>query len=365
MSNSTSTPPRDASAPRGGTRPVDPLHPDERLAASRLKVRAPYALDDTLRYYSPQANVDALTHPRVAAWLQFIQHEWTPTDIPGTSGRHALLLPCTKYKPYPTSREHRGVNQALLDAGWVPSRPYEGAPELLATLAPGDSVDLLNTSPLVRDGVVLDRFVVSEPMALVPYEHTATWRGEQSPATSYDDSGLFESRGTSVSPERDDCTATPRANGTWAWGPGEREAYAVMHNAMADALTTALGRLAPSYASIVAWVSPGLTHRTFLADNAFRLADGLPTKRQGLTGDVPLRGVLDALPGLLDILPNRDQIAAARVDLATRLEREGRRSSPGSVRAVFARGDGHDTPLGLPELAAHLVRHLDNKVAGA
>ncbi len=48
------------------------LHPDQRLADSLRKIRAPYALDPSLRFYSPQANRDALRHPRVAAWLDFV-----------------------------------------------------------------------------------------------------------------------------------------------------------------------------------------------------------------------------------------------------------------------------------------------------
>ena len=31
----------------------------------------------------------------------------------------------------------------------------------------------------------------------------------------------------------------------------------------------------------------------------------------------------------------------------------------GTVRAIYARGDGTDTPLGLPETLGHLIGHLD------
>ena len=61
---------------------------------------------------------------------------------------------------------------------------------------------LLDTSPLVRGQTVVHRVVVSEPMGLVPYEFVYYWKGRYSPATSYDDPGLFESRGTSVCLER-------------------------------------------------------------------------------------------------------------------------------------------------------------------
>ncbi|MGE4360681.1 MAG: hypothetical protein AB7E41_00715, partial [Mycolicibacterium sp.] len=57
------------------------------------------------------------------------------------------------------------------------------------------------------------------------------------------------------------------------------------------------------------------------------------------------------------------QIACAKEELAERLRREGRPAGTGSVRAVYARGDGHDTPLGLPELTAALVARLDFEAA--
>ncbi|WP_114424076.1 hypothetical protein [Nocardioides houyundeii] len=346
--------------------PPSDLHPDARLTSSRRKIRAPFVLDDSMRFYSPQTNVEALEHPRVRALTERVRDEWTPAPVPtaGSGTRLALLVPCTKYKPYVTSREHRGINGALLAAGWRPVRGYDGPVALLSVLDPGEDPDVLNTAPLERDGVVLDRFVISEPLALVPYELTMYVDGEQSPATSYDDPGLFEARGTSISPERPDCTATQRADGTWAWGPAERSAYVAMHNAMADTLSTALGRLSPHYRAIVSWVAPGLTHRSFLADAATRRTDSIPSTRMGLDGRaMALRGVLDALPGAVEILPTKEQQGMAREQLATRLAAEGRASGPGSVRAVYARGDGHDTPLGLPELTAMLVERLDRLVA--
>jgi len=350
---------RSASRPASAGRGTAPLLPGARLNESKRKIRAPFELDPTLCIYSPQANIDALTHPRVAEWLTFIQSEWTPTEVPGSSARLGLLLPCTKYKPYFTSREHRGVNAGLLAAGWRPIRPFDGPDEILSLLGPEDDPDLFANAPLERGGVVLDRFVISEPMVLVPYEHTMSFRNGQSPATSYDDTGMFESRGSSVSPERDDFSGTQRADGTWAWGPLERAAYVQMHNAMADALAVALGRLAPAYDHLVAWASPGLTHRSFLADAAYREAEGLPTPRRGPTGELALRGALDAIPGQVAILPTADQTDRAKAQLASRLTAEGRRSSAASVRSVYARGDGHDTPLGLPELVGQLVDHLD------
>ena len=355
MDAGSSTASRSASADRG----AESLFPANRLAGSARKIRPPFELDPSLCLYSPQTNRDALDHPQVAEWLDHVQHEWVPTEVPGSTSRLALLLPCTRYKPYVTSREHRSINAGLYGAGWRPTRPYDGPDELLSVLDERDDPELLSIAPLERDGVVLDRFVISEPLALVPYELMMSFRGSQSPATSYDDPGLFENRGSSISPERADCTATPRANGTWAWGPNERTAYVEVHNAMADALASAFGRLGEHYDHIAAWTSPGLTHRSFLADAAFRAVDGLPTSRRGTDGDLPLRGTLDALPGAVEILPTSVQTRRARQRLAERLGAEGRSAADASVRSIYARGDGNDTPLGLAELVDELVDHLE------
>lgn len=341
-----------------------PAPPREaRLPGSARKIRAPFVLDPTMTFYSPQENVEALDHPRVAEWLAYVTTHWWPTPVDGATRRVALLLPCTKHKPYPTSREHRAVNAALLAAGWRPSRTGTVAEGLADVLEPHEDPAVLEVAPLVRDGVVLDRFVVSEPLGLVPYELTSTWDGRQSPATSYDDPGLFERRGTSVSPERADCTAVPAGPGRWRWGPAERDAFVTMHDAMVDVLTATLRRLGGEYGTVVAWVSPGLTHVSFLADAARRSADGMPASREGLTGPRPLRGVLDALPGAVDLLPTRAQLAEASQRLAERLAAQGRPSGPAAVRAVAARGDGHDTPLGLPEALRYLVARLDEASA--
>jgi hypothetical protein len=337
---------------------VEALHPNSRLAESQAKIRPPFQLDPSLCLYSPQANLEALDHPKVKSWLRFVANEWEPPQ--GGGRRIALLVPCTKYKPYSTSREHRAINRALLNAGWRPEGESRAPQELLAVLDDGEPADLLHEGPLRRGDTHLDRIVVSEPLALVPYTYIYEWRGQPSLATSYDDPGLFESRGTSVSPERPDSTATPVGRGRWRWGPNERAAFVEVHNRLVEVIAAALSRLAPSYAAIGAWVSPGLTHRSFLADRAFRQADGLPASRQGPNGRMQLRGVGDILPGVVTVMPTAKQLDQARRRLAQRLAKEGRPSKEGAVRAVYARGDGNDTPLGLPEALVHLTKWLDS-----
>ena len=334
------------------------LHPLSRRADSERKIRSPFRLDPTMCFYSPQANQDALDHPRVKAWLEFISEEWEP---PASSGRRlALLLPCTKYKPYNTSREHRAINGALLASGWEPEGESPPTPpELFELLEPTEDAALLHIGPLRKGGTSLDRLVVSEPLGLVPYPYLFEWGDQQSPATSYDDPGLFEARGTSVSPERPDSTAVMLPGGSWRWGPNERSAYVMVHNSMAGVIARVLGRIAHRYSAIGAWVSPGLTHRSFLADSEFRRTDSLPRSKRGPQGPLVLTGALDTVPATVTIMPTAEQQSAAREALSERLVREGRPASTGAARAVYARGDGSDTPLGLPEMLTHLTGWLD------
>ena len=75
----------------------------------------------------------------------------------------------------------------------------------MARLEPEFSQDVLNLAPLMNDaGTLIHRMVISEPMSVVPYEHIVSYNGLPSPATAYDDPGLFEKRGNAVSPWRDD-----------------------------------------------------------------------------------------------------------------------------------------------------------------
>ena len=334
---------------------------DERWAESARKIRLPFKLDPLMRFYSPQTNLEAMDHPRIAAFHRYVSEEWQPPAIPAGASRVALLVPCTKFKPYSTSREHRAINGALLAAGWEPDGVSTAPGSLADYLDKGEDPGLLHDGPLRKGNVYLDRFVLSEPLAIVPYPDIYYWQGSPSPAASYDDPGLFEARGTSVSPEREDCTAVPLANGKWRWGPAERQAYAETHNYLADVIRKALVRLSPCYSAVGAWVSPGLTHRSFLADRAFRRVEGLPMSRSGTGGPVQLIGVLEQAPGLVEVMPSQEQLEEARSRLAVRLQAEGRNATPGAVRAVYARGDGNDTPLGLPESLTHLVAWLDDR----
>jgi hypothetical protein len=330
------------------------LRPDDRLAGSRAKIRPPFSLDPTLCLYSPQDNVDALDHPRVRAFWRFIADDYEPDLPPGRA--IALLVPCTKHKPYPTSLEHRRINAALLAAGF---RPTGGVPipeRLLDVLDEDEDPAVLDASPLVGRERVVHRFVVSEPLGLVPYEFVYTWRGEPSVAASYDDPGLFEHRGTSVAPWRSDCTAVPGPRpGRWRWGDNERAAYVEMHNALSRQLRRALGRLQDRYERRIAWVAPGLTHRSFLAASADRRRDGIAAFRVARGRRLPLVGVNDLVPGLVEIHPTRAETQDAIRRLRSRLARDDPAISAAAVHAAYARGGGGATPLALPELLEVLV----------
>lgn len=332
---------------------------DERIGVSRAGVAAPFELDPTLCLYSPQDNVDALAHPRVVAWHRFVTTDWMPGPRDDARRRILLLLPCTKPKPYATSREHRAINGALLRAGWRPSG--DGAPPagLAAVLDPDEDPAVLHVGALVRDGVRLDRMVLSEPLAAVPYEHLYSWPGGVSPATAYDDPGLFESRGSSVSPERADCTAVEGPDGRWVWGPAEHDAYVTAHAAMVDVQTAVLRRVAGTYDHVLAWVSPYLTHRSFLLDAAQRAAEGAAAAHVGVDGPRTVSGVNDALPGAVEILPMHASFGRARFALGERLRAEGRASGPDELSRAWDTGDGNDTPLGLPDLLPELLARLD------
>jgi predicted RNA-binding protein len=81
-----------------GTSPAESPERTARLIESQDKYLAPFELDVTLRAYSPQENVDLLTHPRVAQWIDWMASSYTP-NLP--DGKHVwLFVPCTKTKPY-------------------------------------------------------------------------------------------------------------------------------------------------------------------------------------------------------------------------------------------------------------------------
>jgi hypothetical protein len=326
-----------------------------RVLESALKIESPFELDPTLCLYSPQDNVDSLGHPRIAEWLDFIQREYEP-KLPDAERRVLLFMPCTKTKPYPFSSEHMAINQRLLKQGYRPSRRSYLPQELQARLEPPFSPEVLNLSPLVDDsGTILHRMVISEPMAVVPYEHIADFRGTPSPAVAYDDPGLFENRGNAVSPWRPDSTAVRMSATRWKWGDEERRHYVIMHNEMARILANVVKRIGHNYTDIISWVAPGLTHRSFVLARDERAFHHVATSRKVGAKRLDLVGANDHLPEQLRIacLPLPDDCRGAIERLSRRLKIDISRAT-----AIYARGGANATPLALPELLDILVERL-------
>lgn len=328
---------------------------NERVRDSSRKIESPFVLDPSLCLYSPQDNYDSLDHPRIAEWIDFVQTEYVP-DLPEAARRVLLFMPCTKTKPYPFSSEHQAINQRLLDAGFKPSARVYLPQELQARLDDRFSPEVLNLSPLVNAaGTVIHRMVISEPMAVVPYEHIASFNGKASPAVAYDDPGLFENRGNAASPWRADSTAVKVSANRWKWGDEERRHYVLMHNAMAEILAQVVTRIGNQYSDIISWVVPGLTHRSFVIAGDERAHNKVVSRRKVDGGWMPLIGANDHLPPALRIecLPTLDQCRDAAARLAVRLGTDAKQAN-----AVYARGGANATPLALPELLDVLVDRL-------
>jgi len=332
----------------------------KRVLESKLKIESPFELDETLCLYSPQDNVDSLRHPRIAEWLDYIQNDYTP-ELFEAKHRVLLLMPCTKTKPYPFSTEHIAINQRLLDEGYKPVRPVHLPLELRARLDPQFSPDVLNLSPLADEhGTVLHRMVISEPMAVVPYEHIVEFGGKPSPAVAYDDPGLFENRGNAVSPWRPDSTAVRTSATRWKWGDEERRQYVTMHNEMARILANVVARIAHNYTDVISWVAPGLTHRSFVLGRGERPIHQVATSRMAGGKRLELIGANDHLPvqRRIDCLPTRDDCRHAIERLSHRLKVDVSKAT-----AIYARGGNNATPLALPELLDVLVRRLAGEFA--
>jgi hypothetical protein len=326
-----------------------------RILESRKKICAPAKLDDDLCFYSPQENVEALKHPRIRQWLQFVSEQYVP-KLDQSCRAVLLLLPCTKTKPYPLSAEHLRVNRNLIEAGFHPLRGETLAQGFSTYLPSGFPPEVLSLAPLRKGNIIVHRAVISEPLAFVPYEYVFCHGDRPSPACAYDDPGLFECRGNAVAPWRADFTGVPISRTKWRWGDEERRAYVTMHNEMSKRLACVIGRLKPYYRNVVAWVAPGLTHRSFILEREQRNANKVPTSRRVGGESLPLKGANDFLAPehRIECLPTRGQCEAAKQRLADRL---GRALS--AIGGYYSRGGGDATPLALPELIAFLISRLE------
>jgi hypothetical protein len=333
------------------------------LHISDQKPIPPYTLDPTLTFYCPQENVEAFQHPDVRSFHAYMLENYRPPKS-GSDRAVALLLPCTKTKPYTLSKEHLEINRQLLEHGLAPEGEADYPTALLNALPKGYLREVLHNGLLTIDGLSVHRYVLSEPLGLVPYEHVYTWRGKPSIASRYDDPGLFEHRGTAVCLWRQDHTAVQTPDGKYRWGPAERAAYAQAHNFLSKLVAVLLTNLKPFYSQIIGYVSPKMTHRSFLSSAAEKVENHLPCTKQTQMGKVQLVGVNDRAPGLVEIIPKAHELNAIFDRLTERLQTH-KKMKPGQVRAYFASGGGGATPLILPESVTVLMRHLIYKVESA
>jgi hypothetical protein len=128
-----------------------------------------------------------------------------------------------------------------------------------------------------------------------------------------------------------------------------------MHNEMSGRLARVLSRLRPHYTDVVAWVAPGLTHRSFVLEREQRAAHGVATSRLVAGVKLGLQGANDQLPPdfRVECLPTPKQLEAGKRRLAARLGRP-----VASIGGYYSRGGGGATPLALPELLRYLVSRL-------
>ena len=322
---------------------------------SRRKPIPPFTLDESLTFYCPQENLEAFDHPAVAQWHQFITTQYKPPLDKGSNVM--LILPCTKDKPYIMSREHLAVNSHLLELGFEPLNEALVPEGLEGHLPPEYDRACVNNSPLRRGELTLHRYVISEPLGLVPYELLYYFRGRKSPASRYDDPGLFEHRPNTVCPWRDDYTGIPKGS-QLRWGDNEKLAYVQVHNRLVQTIAAALKRLEPRYSRILAYVSPGLTHRSFLSSREEKKASGLRTARRIAGKLYQLEGVNDSHPGLVTVLPTKEEWEDIFQAVQARLIAEAPSMTKAQVRGYFARGGGGATPLALSESLQTLERYL-------
>jgi len=325
---------------------------NERVKIARSKAVPPYTLDDTLTFFCPQENVEGLQHPAVRAIHEYVTREYEPP----LRGKKAvlLMLPCTRVKPYILSPEHQAINGYLLAQGFEPVEEADYPPEIEAALPAGSDRRLLNNRVWARGDLYLHRCVVSEPMALVPYDLLYWFKGQLSPVARYDDPGLFEHRGNAVCPWRSDYTGRQGPKG-YRWGDHEKAAYVQMHNRMVELVVEALDRFGDAYVACLAYVSPKLTHRSFVTSVEEKRRAGLPVSKRTSQGVLPLVGINDLRPGLVHSLPDEEDIERILARLGERYPER----SPRQIRGYFATGGGKVTPLSLPETLEVLGQHLN------
>jgi len=116
-----------------------------------------------------------------------------------------------------------------------------------------------------------------------------------------------------------------------------------------------LDRLGDAYVARLAYVSPKLTHRSFMTSVEEKRRAGLALSRRTSKGMLRLEGVNDLRSGLVRTIPDDSEIETVLERLAKRFPQR----TPRQIKGYFATGGGGVTPLILPETLDVLGQHLD------
>jgi len=125
-----------------------------------------------------------LNHPRLAEWLDFVKKRLTRLNFPRPS-RRVFCCSCVApgLSPIRSRPSHQADQPAcLLDSGFFRCDAAAlNLPQGIAVrrLTAGFSPEVLNLIAARQcPGTVIHRMVISEPMAVVPYEHIANSNGK-------------------------------------------------------------------------------------------------------------------------------------------------------------------------------------------
>jgi len=131
--------------------------------------------------------------------------------------------------------------------------------------------------------------------------------------------------------------------------------FAVAGPLVFAAFLVMLARIGRLYTDRIAWVAPGLTHRSFVLGRDERAANKIVASRQVGSERLGLVGANDLLPAELRIecLPTSSHCKDAIQRLAKRLG-----TDPSRVGGTYSRGGTDATPLALPELLDVLIRRI-------
>lgn len=326
------------------------------LNLSKEKMVFPYELEENLTLYCPQENLEAVDLPLIKNHLYYMLNDYIP-PISG-SGTILLLLPCTKAKPYTISAEHKYINRFLFEEGFEPVSDASYPQELKEIMGEQEE-HLLNNGILKRNNTYIHRMVISDlPTVLVPYEYIYYYRDDFSIFSRYDDPGLFEHRGNTVCVWREDCSGV-KVGKKYRWGPLEKAAYVRVHNIHAEAMAGVLSKLKGYYDHMLAYVTPKMTHRSFLADTSEKKEVGLPVFRNTVNGREHFIGVNDLHPSLVKIIPSQEELHLILDNLRKRLGFAAKDLA--KAKAYFATGGGIATGLILPESLSVLANYLHDR----